>query len=176
MDPAAQCITVIKCAPLLLQGPTVSAPLLAQSTSVGEPMLVPGTVLPPVTRVPSMADVPMLFPGVGGTGAYAEHRHEYRKKRRSRVQNRSAGCVLSCTNPSRQQEEPTFCLQNKAYQFEVLPFSLSTAPQVFTRLGHTVAAYLQRQGILVIPISTTGLYTTQTVKFYYATSLSFLRL
>ena len=33
---------------------------------------------------------------------------EYRKKRRLRVQNRSAGCILSCTNPSRQQEVPTF--------------------------------------------------------------------
>ena len=33
---------------------------------------------------------------------------EYCKKRRLRVQNRSAGCILSCTNPSRQQEVPTF--------------------------------------------------------------------
>ena len=30
-------------------------------------------------------------------------------------------------------------------------FSLNTAPQVFTRLGHTVTGYLHRQGILVIP-------------------------
>ena len=37
------------------------------------------------------------------------------------------------------------------YQFQVLPFSLNTAPQVFTRLGHTVTAYLHLQGVSVIP-------------------------
>ena len=31
------------------------------------------------------------------------------------------------------------------------PFGLNTAPQVFTRLGHTVTAYLHHQGVLVIP-------------------------
>ena len=44
-----------------------------------------------------------------------------------------------------------FTFENKVYQFQVLPFSLNTAPQVFTRLGHTVTGYLHRQGILVIP-------------------------
>ena len=44
-----------------------------------------------------------------------------------------------------------FAFKNKVYQFRVLPFSLNTAPQVFTRLGHTVAAYLHHQGISVIP-------------------------
>ena len=44
-----------------------------------------------------------------------------------------------------------FALENKMYQFWVLPFSLNTAPQVFTRLGHTVTGYLHRQGISVIP-------------------------
>ena len=39
----------------------------------------------------------------------------------------------------------------KVYQFRVLPFGLNTAPQVFTRLGHTVTAYLHRQGVSVIP-------------------------
>ena len=43
-----------------------------------------------------------------------------------------------------------FAYENRVYQ-GVLPFGLNTAPQVFTRLGHTVAAYLHRQGILVIP-------------------------
>ena len=36
------------------------------------------------------------------------------------------------------------------YQFQVLPFCLNTAPQVFTRLEHTVTGYLHRQGISVI--------------------------
>ena len=42
-----------------------------------------------------------------------------------------------------------FAFENKVYQFRVLPFGLNTAPQVFTHLGHTVAAYLHRQGISV---------------------------
>ena len=44
------------------------------------------------------------------------------KKRRLHVQNRSA-------------------FENKVYQFQVLHFSLNTAPQVFTCLRHRVAAY-----------------------------------
>ena len=40
---------------------------------------------------------------------------------------------------------------SRMYQFQVLPFGLNTAPQIFTRLGHTVTAYLHRQGISVIP-------------------------
>ena len=76
------------------------------------------------------------------------------KKRRLRVQNRSAGCVLSCTNTSTQQEVPSFCLQKQGIsktRFRVLHFSLNTAPQVFTCLRHRVAAYLHHQGISVIP-------------------------
>ena len=44
-----------------------------------------------------------------------------------------------------------FAFENKVYQFRVLHFSLNTAPQVLTCLGHKVAAYLHHQGILVIP-------------------------
>ena len=44
-----------------------------------------------------------------------------------------------------------FAFENRVYQFQVLPFGLNTAPQVFTRLGHTVTAYLHRQGVSVIP-------------------------
>ena len=44
-----------------------------------------------------------------------------------------------------------FAFENKVYQFRVLPFGLNTAPQVFTCLGHTVAAHLHRQGISIIP-------------------------
>ena len=43
-----------------------------------------------------------------------------------------------------------FAFENKVCQFRVLPFGLNTAPQVFTRLAHTVAAYLRRQRISVI--------------------------
>ena len=44
-----------------------------------------------------------------------------------------------------------FAFENKVYQFRVLHFSLNTAPQVLTCLGHIVAAYLHCQGISVIP-------------------------
>ena len=44
-----------------------------------------------------------------------------------------------------------FAFEKKVYQFRVLPFGLNTAPQVFTRLGHTVTAYLHCQGVSVIP-------------------------
>ena len=44
-----------------------------------------------------------------------------------------------------------FAFEDKVYQFRVLPFSLNTAPQVFTRLGHTVTGYLHCLGISVIP-------------------------
>ena len=44
-----------------------------------------------------------------------------------------------------------FAFENGVYRFQVLPFGLNTAPQVFTRLGHTVTAYLHRQGISVMP-------------------------
>ena len=44
-----------------------------------------------------------------------------------------------------------FAFENRMYQFQVLPFGLNTAPQIFTRLGHMVTAYLHRQGISVIP-------------------------
>ena len=44
-----------------------------------------------------------------------------------------------------------FAFENRVYQFRVLPFGLNTAPQVFTRMGHTVTVYLHRQGVSVIP-------------------------
>ena len=55
--------------------------------------------------------------------------------------------------PSPSRKYPRFAFENKVYQFRVpvLPFGLNIAPQVFTRLGHTVAAYFHRQGISVIP-------------------------
>ena len=43
-----------------------------------------------------------------------------------------------------------FAFENKVYQFRV-PFGLNTAPQIYTRLGHTVTGYLHRLGISVIP-------------------------
>ena len=44
-----------------------------------------------------------------------------------------------------------FAFENEVYQFRVLPFGLNTAPQIFTRLGHTLTGYLHSLGISVIP-------------------------
>ena len=73
------------------------------------------------------------------------------EKRRLRVQNRSAGYVLSCTNTSTQQEVPLFCLRKQG--ISVLSTSLQSehCPSGFTCLRHRVAAYLHHQGISVIP-------------------------
>ena len=47
--------------------------------------------------------------------SHAHHKlsAEYHQKSRLRIQNRSAGCVLSCTNTSRQQEVPSLCLRKQ---------------------------------------------------------------
>ena len=74
-----------------------------------------------------------------------------RRKRRLRVQVRSAGCVLHVPIHPSSRKYLRFTFENRVYQFQVLPFGLNTAPQIFTRLGHTVTAYLHRQGISVIP-------------------------
>ena len=50
----------------------------------------------------------------------------------------------------------SFAYESKVYQFQVFPFFLTTAPQVFTRLGHTVAGYLHRQEISLSHISMTA--------------------
>ena len=43
-----------------------------------------------------------------------------------------------------------FAFENKVYQFRVLTFGLNTSPQIITRLGHTVAAYLHNKRCLRI--------------------------
>ena len=62
------------------------------------------------------------------SSVYYKLSSEYRQKRRLRVQNRPGGCVLRCTDSSRQQEVPLLCIRKQS--------------------------------------------TIQTVKFYFATSLS----
>ena len=48
--------------------------------------------------------------------SHAHHKlsAEYRLKRRLRIQNRSAGCILSVTYISTQQEVPSFCLRKQS--------------------------------------------------------------
>ena len=72
-------------------------------------------------------------------------------KRRLRVQDRCAGCVLPCTDSSKQQKVPQVRLRKQGVPVSSTTVRSNTAPQVFTRLGHTVTAYLHRQGISVIP-------------------------
>ena len=44
-----------------------------------------------------------------------------------------------------------FAVEDKVLEFKALPFGLNTAPRLFTRLAHAVAAYLHQQGISIIP-------------------------
>ena len=62
MVSALQCATVLTCAPLPLQGSTVSAPLLVQCTSAALLMLVLSTFLPPGTRAPITVQGPAFLP------------------------------------------------------------------------------------------------------------------
>ena len=75
------------------------------------------------------------------------------KKGRLRVQNRSAGCILSCTNTSTQQEVPSFYLRKQGISVSSTSLQSEHCPSglVFTCLRHRVAAYLHHQGISVIP-------------------------
>ncbi len=41
----------------------------------------------------------------------------------------------------------TFQVEGQSYRFRCLPFGLSTAPRVFTRVAKAVAAYLRRRGV-----------------------------
>ena len=67
------------------------------------------------------------------------------------IQDRFGQCIFSHTDPSDSQEYQLFAFQNKVYHFKVLQIGLNTAPQLLTRLGHTVAGDLHRKGILVLP-------------------------
>ena len=71
-----------------------------------------------------------------------------RRKRRLRVQDRSAGCVLSCTDPSKQQEVPQVRLRKQGVPVSSTTFRSKYGP---SSLGHMVTAYLHRQGVSVIP-------------------------
>ena len=75
---------------------------------------------------------------------------EYCQKRRLHVKIVQDAYFHAPIYPSSRQYL-RFAFKNKVYQFQVLPFSLNTAPQMFTRLGHTVVGYLRRLGISVIP-------------------------
>ena len=74
---------------------------------------------------------------------------EYSAKRGLCVQDRPAGCVLSCTNPPKQQEIPQVCLRKQG--LSILGTSLRSEHSPSDLLGHTVTGYLHRLGISVIP-------------------------
>ena len=77
---------------------------------------------------------------------------EYRRKRRLRIQNRSAGFILSCCNPSGQQEVPTFCLRKQG-------ISVSTSlpsehcPSGFYSLGTHTGSLSPLSGDIRNPVS-----------------------
>ena len=68
-----------------------------------------------------------------------------------RVQDRPAGCILSCTNTSKQQEVSQVCLQKQGLSVPGTSLRSEHSPSDFYSLGHTVTGYLHRLGISVIP-------------------------
>lgn len=50
----------------------------------------------------------------------------------------------------------SFAIRDRAYQFTVLPFGLSTAPRTFTRVVKAVAEYLRLRGVPFLSTWTTG--------------------
>ena len=70
---------------------------------------------------------------------------EYRAKRRLRVQDRPAGCVLSRTNSSKQQEVPQICLQKQG-----LPVSGTSLPSEHSPSGFQGAGIADRNHNIVL--------------------------
>ena len=69
-------------------------------------------------------------------------------KRRLRVQNRPAGCVLSCTYSSQQQKVPQVRLRKQGVPVSGATIWSEHSPSGFYSIG---TGYLHRQGISVIP-------------------------
>ena len=88
--------------------------------------------------------------------------------------NRSEECLLLCTNPSRQLEVPTLCIREQSLQFRVLQFGLNTAPSGIYLSGAHSGSLPSLSRDISNPISQRlVIHTTQTIKFCFATSLSF---
>ena len=58
-----------------------------------------------------------------------------RQKRRLRVQNRSAGCVLPCTDSSKQQKIPQVCLRKQGVPVSSFTFRSKYSPSGFYSFG-----------------------------------------
>ena len=77
--------------------------------------------------------------------AYYKLSAEYHRKRRS------AGCVLSCTNTSRQQEVPSFCLRKQGLPVSSTSLRSEHCPSGIYLPGTYSGSLPHRLGISVIP-------------------------
>ena len=63
---------------------------------------------------------------------------EYRQKSRLCIQNRLAGCVLPCTNTSRQQEVPQVCLRKQGLSVPSTSFRSEHYPSgIYSSSAHS---------------------------------------
>jgi len=69
-------------------------------------------------------------------------------------QNRFERCVLLNTHSSQPQKFLRFMFKGKAYQFNCLPFSLSSVPWVFTKTLKPALAILRERGVWLIAYKT----------------------
>ena len=74
-----------------------------------------------------------------------------RRKRRLRVQDRSAGCVLSCTDPSKQQEVPQVRLRKQGVPVSSTTFRSKYSPSSFYSFGAHGGSIPAPSGVSVIP-------------------------
>ena len=74
-----------------------------------------------------------------------------RRKRRLRVQDRSAGCVLSCTDPSKQQEVPQVRLRKQGVPVSSTAFRSKYGPSSFYSFGAHGDSIPAPSGVSVIP-------------------------
>ena len=92
------------------------------------------------------------FLRVGSSNRFktTERPHRRTSLSHAHYKNRSAGCILSCTNTSRQQEVPLFCLRKQGISIPSTYFRSEHFPSDIYLSGAHSGAYLHRQGISVI--------------------------
>ena len=111
--------------------------------------------------------------------SHAHHKlsAEYRRKKRLCVQNRSAGCVLSCTNTSTQQEVPSFCLRKQGISVSSTSLQSELCPSGGTLPNILPENLVAQRSVPIYGITQLGLrsHPTGSSTLEALTTLSFIR-
>ena len=116
--------------------------------------LLPNVSSPKEGRQEEACNQPQTTQPVGENRAFqnGKHSHAQRpaKHRRLDGQDRLEGSVLHGPYGQGGQRIPPLSVERKAYQFNCLPFGLSSAPWVFTKTTRPVVAALRELGLRLI--------------------------